>query len=195
MISVVVKDTSRPSRSSLVSRNVTLRKVPNNCRVYAFVIRQSKVDDKIKEELVQFGEESGLNLFVGLWDMKDQDYFKLNKMFKLGKLPAIIMTAESSLSTVSDTENTFVRIDDKRLFSKPEELSELVNELYSLFMDGQVIKAIKKTKRKEISIFLTNLLVEIKNVVTKIAREIMDKYNIKFEFGNFKIDLTKPSSE
>jgi hypothetical protein len=163
--------------------------------VYAFVIRQLQVDDKIKNELVQMGKESGLNLFVGLWDMKDQDYFKLNKMFKLGKLPAIIMTAESSLSTVSDTDNTFVRIDDKRLFSKPEELSDLVNELYSLFMDGQVINAIKKTRRKEISIFLTNLLVEIKNVVTKIAREIMDKYDIKFDFGTFKIDLTKPSSE
>jgi len=163
--------------------------------VYAFVFRQSKLDNKIRDELEQMGKELGSNLFVGLWDMSDPDYVKMNEIFKLGKLPAVVVTAESSLSTVSDTENTYLRIDDKRLLEKPEEFLDLVNEIYNLFIRGDITKAIKKTYIKEISIFLSDLLKEIKNVIGKVALKIMENYNITFEVGPFKADLIKPSAD
>ena len=40
-----------------------------------------------------------------------------------------------------------------------------VNEVYNLFMHGDITKAIEKTYIKEISIFLSDLLKEVKNVV------------------------------
>ena len=127
--------------------------------------------------------------------MSDPDYVKINEIFKLGNLPAIVVTVESSLSTVSDTENTYLRIDDKRLLEKPEEFLGLVNEIYNLFIRGDITKAIKKTYIKEISIFLSDLLKEIKNVIGKAALKIMENYNITFEVGPFKVDLTKPSAD
>jgi hypothetical protein len=168
--------------------------VPDDCRVYSFVFRQSKLDSRIKTELQAIGEESGLNLFVGLWDMSDPNYIKMNEIFNLDKLPAVIMTADSSLSTVSDTENAYVRIDDERLLDKPEEFSKLINELYNLFLRGDVTKAIKKTHSTEISIFLSNLLKEIKTAIGEIAGKIIENYNIKIEIGPFKAELTKPAA-
>jgi hypothetical protein len=194
LATLVIRNTSPPPVGAIVDRNVRLRGVPDDCRVYAFVFRQSKLDSRIKGELEAIGEEAGLNLFVGLWDMSDPNYIKMNEIFSLGKLPAVIMTADSSLSTVSDTENTFVRIDDERLLEKPEEFSVLINQLYNLFLRGDITNAIKKTHSAEISVFLSNFLKEIKTSIGDVASKIIETYNIKFEIGPFKAELTKPAA-
>ena len=194
MATLVIRNTSSPPTGRIVDRNVRLRGVPDDCRVYSFVFRQSQIDSRIKTELHAIGDESGLNLFVGLWDMSDPNYIKMNEIFNLGKLPAVIMTADSSLSTVSDTENAYVRIDDERLLDKPEEFTKLINELYNLFLRGDVTKAIRKTHSTQISILLSNLLKEIKTAIGEVASKIIENYNIKFEIGPFKAELTKPAA-
>ena len=93
MATLVIRNTSPPPVGAIIDRNVRLSNVPDDCRVYTFVFRQSKLDDKIRDELEQMGKELGSNLFVGLWDMSDPDYVKMNEIFKLGNLPAIVVTA------------------------------------------------------------------------------------------------------
>ncbi len=47
---------------------------------------------------------------MGLWDMSDPDYVKINEIFKLGNSGIVSADkTESSLRLSSDTENTYLR--------------------------------------------------------------------------------------
>src|SRR5215211_3126515 len=103
---------TKPKDTLAVAKDVTLDGVPDNCKVYCFILGPSDTDEAIKKDLETLGTEYGNNLFVGFWNMADSSYTDMAKYFKLGPLPAIIITAESSLASTDDTNmSAFVRLD------------------------------------------------------------------------------------
>jgi hypothetical protein len=175
--------------------DIILDDIPNNCRVYCFVFGPSDADETIKKDLENLGREYGNNLFVGFWSMADPRYNDMAIYFELKNLPAIVITAESSLASIvgksSIVGSAFVRLDNHTLLSEVESLKQLVRLLYNLFITGEVAKAMKQAKEARESVSIMNILRNVKKFFTDALVKIIERYNIEFKFGLFEFKLEK----
>lgn len=128
-----------------VGENIFLRDLPKNPKVFAFLFPGSDDSDELKEGLRVLGEKTGDNLYVDLnSSLADPDYQAARRRFKLGPLPAIVVTAISPLAATPTGETGFVRLDGKALLAKPEQLVRTVEELFNLFLGGEIAAAVRR---------------------------------------------------
>jgi hypothetical protein len=150
----------------------------------------SDAQEATKKDLETLGSEYGNNLFVGFWNMGDPRYSEMSKYFKLGHLPAIIITAESSLASTEDTNTSaFVRLDNPILLKDVEGVKQLVRLLYNLFIQQYVVDAIRVAKRANRWARIKDIMKKLNNLFSNAVKKIINTYNIEFEFGGFKAKL------
>ena len=124
--------------------------------------------------------------------MGDPLYKDMAKHFDLEKIPSIVITADSTLSTIENSDKSaFVRIDNELIFSDIDSLKKLLRVLYNLFIRGGIVGAMKEASRSGTIAKLKNLFVKLKDLFTKAVIQIMEKYNIELSFGLFSIKLVK----
>jgi hypothetical protein len=184
---------SAPKGTLAFAKDVTLDNVPDNSKVYCFVFGPTDAQEQTKKDLEILGTESGNNLFVGFWSMADSRYVDLAKYFQLKSLPAIIITAESSLASIDDANmSAYVRLDNRKLLSETESVKQLVKDLFNLFIRGEVVEAIKTAKSQSKKASIRYFFNKIKNIFSDAVMSIINKYNIEFEYGLFKAKLVHP---
>ena len=176
MAKIKIVNTSPPGRRSF-AEDVTLDNIPENCKVYCLVYGVSDTDQTIKNDLENIGKEYGNNLFVDFWSMADERYTDVATYFSLKDLPVIVVTAESSLSSIEGSnESTFVRLDNPHLLSEFEDVKRLVRLLYNLFIQGDIADAITIAKKKSKWATMKDIITKVKNLFTDAIITIIERY-------------------
>jgi hypothetical protein len=130
-----------------VGDNVYLRDLSDEPRVFALFYPSAMRAAALVDGLVALGELAGSNLFVNIGRLNDPDFAKITRAFELQRFPAIVVTAAADLAAAPDREVTaFVRLDEPRLLADPERCVQLVQELFTMFISGQVAEAMSKAK-------------------------------------------------
>ena len=138
-----------PSPGKQVGDNVFLDDVPPNCRVYLFYYPGAMPDAALEKALRELGEIAGNNLFVNIGRLDDPQYDKIASHFSIKSLPVIVLTADASLASPSDSYlSSFVRIDNKSLLSSPERCVNFVQQIVNLFLQGKIAEAVSQGSRK-----------------------------------------------
>jgi hypothetical protein len=122
---------------------VFLSQLPRDPKVFAFFFPGSADTEELQRRLRALGEKTGDNLYVDMGSLLDPDYLAARERFKLGPLPAVIVTATSPLAATPTGESAFVRLDGISLFAQPEKLVRTVEELFNLFLGGQIAQAVR----------------------------------------------------
>jgi hypothetical protein len=181
-----------PQDRRTFAKSITLDHIPDDCKVYCFVFGSSDADEKTKKDLEELGTEYGNNLFTGFWSMADPNYKDIATYFDLSTLPTIVMTAEASLASTKDSnESVFVRLDNRKLLLDVENVKELVRLLYNLFITGEVANAIRTAKNASRWGNIRDISAKVEKFFTDTLVKIIEKYNIDFSFGPFNVTLEK----
>lgn len=191
MVKINIINTS-PAGRRYFAKDVTLENIPENCKVYCLVFGVSDADQSIKKYLEDMGKEYANNLFVGFWSMADERYSDVATFFDLKNLPAIVITAESSLSNIEGSnESALVRLDNPRLLLDIDILKQTIRLLYNLFVRGEVSNVMSIANKKNREATIKDIRNKIKNIFTDTITEIIEKYNIDISYGQFKIRFEK----
>jgi hypothetical protein len=130
------------SQEKAVGEDIFLANLPASPKVFAFFYPGETDTDEVEKRLRALGKKTGENLFVNFSTLMDPDYKRAVKRFRVKALPVIIVTAISPLAATPNGESTFVRLDGKSLFAKPEALVRTVEELFNLFLSGKITQAV-----------------------------------------------------
>jgi hypothetical protein len=148
---------------------------------------------EIKERLRAFGNATGDNLFVNIGSLADRDYKSAVKRFGIQQLPVIIVTAVAPLAASPQGATAYVRLDAKALFSRPEELTKTVAELFNLFLGEKIIQAMVTGWSREsiatVAAATDRVWAVIHPVITWVAHK-----DIKLEFATAKIEVKESGS-
>jgi hypothetical protein len=151
--SLVLHERPREPAAKAVGENVFLRDMPLECKVFAFYYPSAMRDAELESALRNLGEMTGSNLFVNLGAMDDPDYDKIVDMFDIRSFPVVVITATAALAAPpNEYVSAYVCIDDDKLLSEPKRAVELIQEIFNLFIRGEVAKAASKvtwTERTE----------------------------------------------
>lgn len=138
---IVFVEKPEPGRARGVD-SVFLSDLPTNPKVFAFLYRGAADTSEVEGALRALGERTGDNLFVNIGSQADPDYDKAEKCFRISRWPVIVVTAISPLAATPEGDNAFVRLDSRSLFDKPEELVRTVEQLFNLFLGGNIARAV-----------------------------------------------------
>jgi hypothetical protein len=171
-----------------IGENVYLSDLDHDYKVFAFYYPQAMRDEAVEDALRGLGELTGKNLFVNIGKLDDPAFATIVKTFGIDTFPVVVMTATSDLAGGADEYLTaFVRIDDSRLVADPRRLVTLVQEVYSLFLRGEIASAMSKANR-------TQRLEIVKAVAASVGRAL--KGLGSFVAGrDFKVSLIDGSFE
>ena len=130
-----------------VGDHVLFANTPPDCKVYVFYYPGTMQSRDAEEALRRLGEIAGLNLFVNLGQLDDPQYDWIASRFQIRNLPVVIITGAASLASAEgESVTAYVRLDDKKLLSSGEKTGECVQELYNLFIRGEVAQAVSLAK-------------------------------------------------
>jgi hypothetical protein len=118
----------------------------------------------------------------------DPDYDKAERRFGIRKWPVIIVTAISPLAATPDGDNAFVRLDNRSLFERPEELVRTVEELLNLFLGGQIARAVATGWREGGKAALIAAAQRIWSVIKPVITWVAER-DLTLEFLGVKIEL------
>ena len=130
-----------------VGENVFLAELPRQYQCYAFYYPGAMPDQQLEKALRALGEHTGQNLFVNIGRLNDPAYGKITRLFGIKRTPAIVLTAVAPLAAVEDDGGSvYVRLDSSSLLDSAERTTQCVNEVFTLFIRGDVAKAVAKGK-------------------------------------------------
>ncbi len=172
-----------------VGDNVFLQNLPAEYKVYLFYYPGAMPDERLEKALRNLGEMTGKNLFVNIGRLNDPEHEKIVGRFEIKNYPVILITAVGSLAAPQgEFCSAYARLDSKRLLGSPERTVECVQELFNLFLRGEVAKAISQAKWKQraelaavLGRYITDALKGLKDFVA--SRDI----SISFLEGKFEL--------
>lgn len=136
-----------------IGDNVFLRDLPAEYAVFLFYYPSAMPDDELEEALTGLGELAGKNLLVNIGRLNDPEFARVVKLFEIGAYPVVVITAAGHLAASADGSlSAFVRLDDKNLLSDPVRTADVAQRIFTLFLTGEVAKALstaKSVRRKE----------------------------------------------
>jgi hypothetical protein len=183
---IVFVEKTAPGRA--VGDSVFLSNLPTNPKVFAFFYRGSGDTSEVEKALRALGQRTGDNLFVNIGSQADSDYDKAEKCFGIRGWPVIVVTAISPLAATPEGDNAFVRLDNKSLFAKPEELVRTVEELFNLFLGGNIGQAIVTKWTQEGKAALLAAAERVWSVVQPVIIWL-GKRDFAFEYAGAKIEV------
>lgn len=173
--------------------SVTLATLQNDCKVYCFVFGKSDLSQELNNDLKGLGEEYGKNLFVGHWNMGDDNYQTLSEEYKFQKIPCIIVTSLEDFSNVEDGKYAYVKLDGRLLRDEfVNETKNLIRELYNLFMRGEIRNAVTKAKHEGYKLLLVSIARKLGRFSEKFLRLLGD-IGLTIDYAGAKIILGKDS--
>ena len=138
------------SGSKDIGANVFLADLPNQYPCYAFYYPGPMPDRELEQALRRLGDQTGQNLFVNIGRLNDPVYGKIANLFNITRTPAIVLTAIAPLAAPEGTDlNAYVRLDSTNLLASAERTLKCVSQVFTLFLRGEVAKAISKGKWKQ----------------------------------------------
>jgi hypothetical protein len=144
---IVFVDDEEPEAATVkhrsVGESVFLYDLPKAPKVFVFFYQGSDDTQDVEDRLRALGRRTGDNLFVNLGSLADPAYEDAVERFGIRQLPVVIVTAVAAFAATPDGKTTFVRLDSSALFSKPAELVRTVEELFNLFLAGNVAQAVR----------------------------------------------------
>ena len=139
---------SRKEVGKDVGENIFLDNLPLEYKVYLFYYPGSMPNENLEERLKELGKITGKNLFVNIGRLNDPQYSKIKNKFQIRNFPVIILTAIDELASLNDGNScystAYVRLDNKELFESIESMIRCVEKLFNLFIDRQIIEALKQ---------------------------------------------------
>jgi hypothetical protein len=178
----------KPEPGRAVGDSVFLSNLPTNPKIFAFFYRGAADTSEVEKQLRALGQRTGDNLFVNIASQADPDYDKAEKRFGIRRWPVIVVTAISPLAATPEGDNAFVRLDNKPLFAKPEELVRTVEELFNLFVGGQIGHAIVTGWTQQGKASLLAAAERVWSVVQPVIKWL-GKRDFAFEFAGAKIEV------
>lgn len=188
MAKLILVRAKRPGTQTLeFNPRVTLDTVPDDCRVFCFVMGKSDLNEELRTDLQALGEEYGKNLFVGFWDMADYQFQNIKSEYDIEKIPSILFTALEQYSGIQDDQCAFVKVPNRLL--KPEytqQTKELVRQLYLSFINGDIKHAASQAKRTGHKAFFLDFINKLGKFSEKFLR-LVGEIGIQIEYGGAKI--------
>jgi hypothetical protein len=179
------------AKSKDLGENVFLNNLPQDYKVYLFYYPGAMANETLEDNLRRLGDITGKNLFVNIAKLNDPNYSKIVNYFKINELPVIVMTAVSELSSNEDTSvSAFVRIDNKNLLNSNDRIIIYLQNLYNLFLGGNISEALKKAKRTEIETYVRSFTEIISNALGKILK-FFDERDISISLAEGKFELKR----
>lgn len=176
-----------------VGENVFLADLAADFPVYIFYYPSAMPDEALENVLRKLGESTGSNLFVNIGRLNDPDFAKITRLFEIRSFPAVVLTARADLAAPDDESmNAYVRFDGKAL-ADPARAIEHIQNLYLLFLTGEIAKAIKqagKQNRAELARRIGKFIVA---AFTVIGRYIND-HDITVSVLEGRFELKKSGS-
>ena len=177
-----------PGITKDIGENVFLSDLSDEYRVFAFYYPSAMRDEGLESALRGLGDLAGKNLFVNIGKLNDPSFAKIVEAFDIHAYPVVVVTATSDLAGArEDGVSFYVRIDDGRLLSDAEKTVELVQEIYTLFLRGDIAEAISGVKSKERTELLRAVANRIASGLRHLARFVADR--------DFKVSLVEGSFE
>jgi hypothetical protein len=177
-----------PGTTKDIGENVFLSDLSDEYRVFAFYYPPAMRDEELEAALRNLGDLTGKNLFVNIAKLNDPSFTKIVKTFEIHDYPVVVVTATSDLAGAHEHGvNVYVRIDDKRLLSDPARAAELVQEIYTLFLHGDIADAISKVKSKKRHELIRAVTTRISSGIRGLVGFVADR--------DFKISLVEGSFE
>jgi hypothetical protein len=142
-----------PTGKALVPK-FYLGEVNEDCKVYLFVFTgMNQLNSKLRDALTKWGKETGKNLFVGFWASDDPKFDTAVGVFKLDRIPAIVVTANSELAFTGIVPlgmSVYTKIDDAKLLQDDNFVDlamRTLERLYLLFLNGRFHEAIDQVNK------------------------------------------------
>ena len=143
-------DDPGPGLTKDIGENVFLNDLSSKYRVFAFYYPPPIENEDLANGLRSLGDMTGENLLVNIGKLNDPSFEKIVEAFDIRKYPVVVVTATTDLAGMQkDSVTAFVRIDDERTLSDPAGTVEMVQEIYTLFLRGEIADALSKVKSKE----------------------------------------------
>jgi hypothetical protein len=154
------EDGKNPQRD--VGENILFNDLPSDYKVYALYFPGEPPDSSLEDALRSLGNKTGKNLMIYFGSLSDPVLTQIMPRFGISAPPVIIVTAVADLASPhNDHSTTYARIDSKKLLGSPQRTVECVEKVFSLFLQGEVAKAIsaaKWTQRAELASALGNVV-------------------------------------
>jgi hypothetical protein len=132
-----------------VGENVFLDDLQADFPVYLFYYPAAMPDHAFETLLRQFGESTGPNLLVNMGRLNDPNFEKISRAFEIRSFPSVVLTANADLAALRNASiSTYVRVDGK-ILDEADRAIERIQDLYLLFLKGDVAKAIEQAGRQD----------------------------------------------
>ncbi len=176
-----------------IGDNVFLRDLSDEYKIFVFYYPSAIRNEGLEEGLRGLGELTGSNLFVNIGKLNDPALSKIVKAFDIRTFPAIVVTSTADLGgDAEDHVNVFVRLDDERLLSDAERTTELLAEIYGLFLRGDIAAAVSKARRTERTEIIRAVATKLASGLRHIGGFVADR-DIKVSLVEGSFELTRSS--
>jgi hypothetical protein len=163
--------------------------VPKDCKVFLFYYPSAMPDEILEARLRTLGEQTGNNLFVNIGRLDDPKLPRIIRKFDIQTYPVVVLTADATLASNGDEPWTvFVRIDSKALFKSPDHAIECIQTVFTLFLRGDVSKAIVEAKSRERAELL-RALGGFSREALKTIWKFVSETDIAFSIAEGKLEL------
>jgi hypothetical protein len=171
-----------------VGEQLFLSGLPTSPKVFALFYCGSRDSSEVETLLRTLGQKTGNNLFVNIASHADPDYDRAAKLFNITRWPVIVVTAISPLAATPEGDNAFIRLDNKSLFERPDELVQTVEKLFNLFLADDIGRAVRtgwiRQERAALFAAAERIWSVIQPVIVWIAKK-----DLALEFLGAKIEI------
>jgi hypothetical protein len=177
---------ARVTRNANPSLNLEID-VPTNCDSYVFYVPGMIEYEELKKTLLQHGEKTGTNLFVGAWRLDAEDLKAVLRKFDVKDSPAVIIFGNPLIATDGKSMKTvYARIDNKRLLNDLPKAVESINGTSNLFMRNEFKRAMTEARNDEWRSSFSYYLEKAKAA----TKEFLDKHSVTFDILNGQVILS-----
>jgi hypothetical protein len=192
--SLVLRTAPESAVTKDIGENIFLSDLGAEYKVFAFYYPSAMGDEGLEEGLRKLGALTGKNLFVNIGKLDDPSLNQIVTAFEIDSYPVVVVTATSELAGPDGEYLTaFARIDEGRLVGDPEKLVTLVQELYGLFLRGEIAAAMAKAKRKQRLEIVRAVAATIGRALKGLGGWVADR-DVKVSVLEGKFELTKSES-
>jgi len=171
-----------------VGDDIFLSNLPTKPKILVLFYAGSDDTNEVEKGLRRLGQKTGDNLFVNIASQADPHYDKAEKCFGIRRWPVIVVTAVSPLADTPEGDNAFVRLDSKPLFKNPKELIRTVEELFNLFLGGDIARAIARGRIQQGKAALLAAAEQIWSVIRPVINWVGER-DLSVEFADVKLEV------
>jgi hypothetical protein len=166
--------------------------VPEDCDVYVFYVPGITRYDDLKKALIEYGETTGKNIFVGAWNPSAESYKNILTSFQIRASPAVVVFGNPKRSADAQLPGpAFARIDNPKLLNDLTDASNCINQTCNLFMEGNVKAALSEAKKNQFKASLNYYLGKIGAGILKFLKET----NVTFDLLKGTISFSSSSGK